>query len=480
MSDIAREFQHNKLIYDAIVQRNDINDPTETIINLARLLDALLSNPFEKIIITDQNGNIQFLNEAYARLISADPMSVIGANVRQVLGSETRMHIVGQTLKPELHGLFSTSNVDAVARRIPLISGKHVLGIMGKDLFDNLDDLNEIARQANRLRKLIGSHRMKKEPGNRAKYSLSDIVGEDSSIQKIKEKIQQVARTTSTILIQGETGVGKELFAHAIHQESDRAQGPFICVNCGAIPETLLESELFGYEEGSFTGAKKSGKPGKFEQADGGTILLDEIGDIPSHAQVKLLRVLQEKEVQRIGGSKPIPVDVRVIASTNHDIHTLSREGRFRADLFYRINVVPFHIPPLRERRSDIPLLVTHFISKYNKMFGMKVQGVSRKVLAGLMKYHWPGNIRELESYIESSMNLSGRNASHLTNCPPLASPQQKTFTSGTLKTKLERAEAEMIQETLEQYNGNMEQAAAALDVSLASLYRKVKKYKIK
>jgi transcriptional regulator with PAS, ATPase and Fis domain len=480
LNAITSEFKHNKLIQNIISPPNVTAEPTQIILQLAQFLDALLSNPFEKIVITEQNGKIIYMNEAYARLISADIDSVVGANARHVLGKETRLHIVGQTLKPELHALFRTGNVDAVARRIPLISGKTVLGVLGKDLFSNLDDLNEIARQASRLHKVIGSHRIKKEPGNRAKYDLSDIIGEDSSVQKIKALIKQVAKTSSTVLIQGETGVGKELFAHAIHQESSRSDGPFISVNCGAIPESLLESELFGYDEGAFTGARKAGKPGKFELADGGTILLDEIGDIPLHSQVKLLRVLQEKEVERVGGTKTIPVDVRVIASTNRDIWKLCEEGKFRIDLLYRINVVPITVPPLRERRGDIPILVEHFIEKYNRTFGMHIKGIEKKSLARLMKYHWPGNIRELESYIESAMNLCKAGTETLNQLPPLSASSASPATAANLKESVDSTEASVIINALEQNHWHMEQTASALGISLASLYRKIKKHKIK
>ena len=480
MNHIVNEFINNKFLHNIINENDKLADPSQTIMKLTQLLDALLNNPYEKIVITNRDGNIVFMNDAYAKLISTDKNEVIGKNVLHVLGKESRMHIVGKTLKPEMHALFSTANMDAVARRIPLISGENILGVMGKDLFDNLDDLSEMARQAYELHRVYSSYRSKRESGNRAKYGLVDIISEDSGILRLKELVKSTAQTSSTVLLQGETGVGKELFAHGIHRESKRAYGPFVRVNCGAIPESLLESELFGYDEGAFTGAKKGGKPGKFELAEGGTILLDEIGEIPLHSQVKILRVLQEKEVERVGGTQTLPIDVRVIASTNKNLWQLYEEGKFRLDLYYRLNVVSLTIPPLRERRGDIPFLVQHLINKYNHEFGLNVQGINKKELRRFLKHDWPGNIRELESLIESSMNLIKRDAVILNDFPPLSSVQRGSNVTSSLKESLNDLEAELLLNTLDNNNWDLEKTAAQLDVSVASLYRKIKKHQIK
>lgn len=341
-----------------------------------KVLDSLLNTPYEKVIITDRDGTILFINQAYANIIAVDPAEVIGKNVLEILGRDTRMHIVGKTLKPELHGLFRTANAEAVARRIPLISEGKVLGVMGKDIFDNLHDLFAVADQARLMDRRVP---VLKKPRADAKYTFEQIITRYPGMMKVMQLAQKAAQTTSTVLIQGETGVGKELFAHAVHQHSERRMGPFISLNCAAIPETLLESELFGYEEGAFTGARRGGKPGKFELAHGWTIFLDEIGDIPVTAQVKILRVLQEKEFERVGGTKTVHVDVRVIASTKKDLRQLTEEGTFRADLFYRLNVVLLQIPPLRDRIGDLPVLVDHFIGKFNKLFKLSVKTVAKK-----------------------------------------------------------------------------------------------------
>lgn len=458
-------------------------DGREFVNYAVQLLDAILNNPFEKVIITDRDGNITFINEAYCNVLSYSPGEVIGKNALRVLGKETRMHIVGRTLKPELHALFRVANAEAVARRVPLISRNKVLGVLGKDLFSNLYDLAEIARQAERLNRFCASVDLReRDCGNRAKYRLDHIISRDKTVIAIKEDIKRVARTSSTVLLQGETGVGKELFAHAIHLESHRADGPFVRVNCGAIPETLLESELFGYEEGAFTGARRGGKPGKFEIADGGTIFLDEIGEIPLTAQVKILRVLQEKEIERVGGTRTIPVDVRVVASTNRDLRQMCEEGAFRPDLFYRLSVVSISIPPLRDRPGDIPLLARHFIDKYNRAFGLQVRGIEAKEMKRLQSYHWPGNVRELEAVIEGAMNRADKSTKELTGLPALLGRKdQEAFADNlTLKDRLELYEAKIIAAALDRYHWDMEKTAASLGISQASLYRKISKYKLK
>ncbi len=449
---------------------------------VVQILDALLNSPYEKIIITDRDGNIIFINEAYAGILGRDRREVVGHHVLEILGQDTRMHIVGQTLKPELHSLFQTANRKTVARRIPLVSGDNVIGILGKDLFDNLDDFFTMAEKAKSARNLtVAGGWAKREFGHRARYGLDDIITADPHLQKIKETVSQAARTTSTILLQGETGVGKELFAHAIHRESNRARGPFVRVNCGAIPETLLESELFGYEEGAFTGARRGGKPGKFELADGGTIFLDEIGEISPVSQAKILRVLQEREIERVGGTATLPVDVRVVASTNRDLRLLAAEGKFRSDLFYRLNVVPVTIPALRERPGDIPLLAAHFVNKYNQAFGLGIKKVSDGALRRFRRYRWPGNVRELESVIEAAMNLVRDGETILSEFPHLSATEKEPYPEpATLKEALDAREAETVLAALESSGWDMEEAARTLDISLASLYRKINKHNLR
>ncbi|MCK9905392.1 sigma 54-interacting transcriptional regulator, partial [Frankia sp. Cpl3] len=288
---------------------------------------------------------------------------------------------------------------------------------------------------------------------------------------------QKVAKSDTTILITGESGTGKELFAHAIHAASRREMGPFIRVNCAAIPDTLLESELFGYEEGAFTGAVRKGKKGKFELADRGTILLDEIGDMPLPLQAKLLRVLQEKEVERVGSTRPMSIDVRVIASTNRDLAGRIKEGTFREDLYYRLNVVNISIPPLRERPEDLPKLVGDLLLHLMDATGIVVSEVDSDVWGALRSHSWPGNVRELRNVLERALHvMEGERlkAEHLTISMPDGRIQSNAVS--TLKESLELAEIEAIKRALVAAGGNKLAAAKLLAISKSGLYQKLEK----
>ncbi|MCC6220385.1 MAG: sigma-54-dependent Fis family transcriptional regulator [Deltaproteobacteria bacterium] len=303
------------------------------------------------------------------------------------------------------------------------------------------------------------------------------IISKDPSLRRVLEIATTVARSRASVLIQGESGTGKELIAKLIHTSSDRADGPFVAVNCAALPGSLLESELFGHEKGAFTGAISS-KMGKFECANGGTILLDEISEMEAVLQAKLLRILQEREVDRVGGQKPIPVDVRVIATTNRDIRQSIRKGEFREDLYYRLNVIPLFVPPLRERRGDIPLLVEHFIRKYSKSSPRKV---SKALTEKLEKYHWPGNVRELQNACERAVLLSFGNeleAEHFF-VGSIPSPQAAGDEELHLQSGMSVAEAEkkLILETLRANGNNRTKAAELLGISIRTLRNKLHEY---
>lgn len=315
-----------------------------------------------------------------------------------------------------------------------------------------------------------------------------DIVGESFILSKTKETAKRVALQNSTVLIYGESGTGKELFARAIHNYSKRCRAPFITVNCAAIPDTLLESEIFGYEEGAFTGAKRGGKPGKFLLANGGTLFLDEIGDMPLHLQAKLLRVLQEQTIDPIGGVQSLKVDVRIIAATHQNIEAKVLEGSFRQDLFYRLNVIPLTVPPLRERDSDIRNLAFYFLSKCNDKLEKNVKRIHEVCLGRLLRYNWPGNVRELENVMEYAVNMCDGDE---IQCMHLPKQLIETFDATELKESqdsvlpilpLQVMEKAAIQNALAYYKGDksaIEKAAVALGLSRATLYRKIKFYEL-
>jgi len=332
--------------------------------------------------------------------------------------------------------------------------------------------------QEDRQRLLDERERLREELRDR--FRPTNIIGRSKAMQHVYDLIAQVARTDTTVLLRGESGVGKELVAHAVHYNSQRADGPFIKVSCAALPESIVESELFGHEKGAFTGATQQ-RPGRFERANGGTLFLDEVGDLSAHTQVRLLRVLQEKEFERVGGTEPIKTDVRVITATNRDLETAIETGDFRQDLYYRLNVFPIHIPPLRERPTDIMLLADHFVEKHGKAHGKHVRRISTPAIDMLTSYHWPGNVRELENCIERAVLLSTDDVIHGHHLPPTL---QTAEASGTvppndLEAVLNSVEREMILEALKSARGNMARAARNLGISERVMGLRVKKHGI-
>ncbi|WP_273806076.1 MULTISPECIES: sigma-54-dependent Fis family transcriptional regulator [unclassified Pseudomonas] len=314
--------------------------------------------------------------------------------------------------------------------------------------------------------------------GTRARYSFTDIQGRSPALQSSLRVAQAASRSEATVLVLGESGVGKELFAQAIHNASVRRHGPFVAVNCGAIPRDLVQSELFGHVEGAFTGAARGGAAGKFELADGGTLFLDEIGDMPLEAQISLLRVLQEGEVTRVGAKKAQAIDVRVIAATHRDLAQAVASGSFREDLFYRLNMLSLQVPPLRERRDDIPLLVATLLKALSRQLERPPLAIADEALTLLMTHGWPGNVRELENVIERAVNLAQGTLIQPLDLPPsLVTSALATDTAGDRLTPLEVGQRELIRATLAQTRGNLRQTAAQLGISRAGLYVKLRRY---
>jgi transcriptional regulator with PAS, ATPase and Fis domain len=339
------------------------------------------------------------------------------------------------------------------------------------------DERGEVIGGVETFRDLSVIEELKKELSQ--KYTFGDIVSKNHFIHDLFNILPNISESDSTVLIQGASGTGKELFAKAIHNLSLRKNKPFIKVNCGALPDPLLESELFGYEKGAFTDAKKD-KPGRFALANGGTIFLDEVGDMSASLQVKLLRVLQEKEYEPLGSTTPKKTDVRIIAATNKDLSKLVNEGKFRDDLYYRLNVVKIDLPPLSQRREDIPLLIDAFVRKFNAKMGKKISGVSDRVLRVLLRYEYPGNVRELENIIEHAFVLCGKDRIELECLPKEIAGSQMEPTS-SLPTREEspfdQAEAEVIDKVLKKHGGNRIKSANELGIGRTTLWRKIQKY---
>ncbi len=379
---------------------------------------------------------------------------------------------------------------------VPIKVGNEVVGALSADkLFAESVSFEEDARvlsiiasmiaQAVQLRRTMTEEKDRLIEENtrlheelRERFRPDNIIGNSRGMQEVYDLIARVSQSDTTVLLVGESGVGKELVAHAIHYNSARAGKPFVKVNCAALPENILESELFGHEKGAFTGAHAQRK-GRFELADDGTIFLDEIGDLTPHMQIRLLRVLQEREFERVGGTETIRANVRVITATNRNLEEMIERGSFRQDLYYRLNVFPIHVPPLRERKTDILLLADFFVEKYSKKNGKKIKRISTPAIDMLMAYHWPGNVRELENCLERAVIMSNDDVIHGHHLPPTLQTAEAsgTLLHGTLKETLERVEREMIVEALKTARGNRAKAARALGLTERIMGLRVKEF---
>jgi PAS domain S-box-containing protein len=456
----------------------------------------------ERVVIVDRDGIILYINEAYCEFIGTTVEKALGRHVQDVI-ENSRMHIVAKTGEKELAALQPINGSEMIANRFPLFENGEVVGALGTVMFRSPEEWRMYKGKIQQLVEELKYYQTKIQRDLRSKYSFHDLIGNSSAFLAAKKLAERISDSNSSVLLIGESGTGKELFAQAIHDNSVRCFSPFVAINCASIPEHLLESELYGYEDGAFTGAKKGGKIGQFENANGGTLFLDEIGDMPLAMQSKLLRVLQEKEVRHVGGHKPIPVDVRVIAATHRDLEKMVEDGEFRQDLYYRLNVIKIDIPPLRKRKEDIPLISISLLKKLEKRFFRKGIELSEEVLEKLMEHKWPGNIRELENVLERCVNVLDGNTIQLVHLPLYLREQQRerdeqnqanpiddnaaSLTSipaplsvKPLKETLALVEKQAIQNALALTGGNKLEAAKLLEIGKTSFYEKCKSYDIK
>lgn len=439
--------------------------------------ENLVENMEIGVIISDTDGKIIYINRTYARFLDIDIQSSLGQHVTAVI-SNSRLHIVAKTGIAEVNYPHKYKNTGFLVHRIPLRQRGRVIAVVGMVLFDSATTVTKLAEKLDHLESKIVDVQKELANVHTTRFSFESIVGKSPSIIKTKREAVDAASTTMPVLITGESGTGKELFAHAIHQASDRRHFPFIRVNCAALPKDLLEAELFGYEKGSFTGAHPKGKPGKFELAHLGTIFLDEIGDMPMEMQPKLLRVLELKEFERVGGVDLITSDFRVIAATNQDLESLMKTGQFRRDLFFRLDGIPINIEPLRNRKDDIIPISYHFIEKTVKGpsgKGIRIQSEARKALE---KYDWPGNGRELLHVIQRTLYGSKSGTIKAEDLPDYlfhSTVFPKRSGATTLHDYMRSAEQYLIEQTLRQVDGNKTKAAERLCIHRTLLYRKMK-----
>lgn len=445
---------------EALLKEADIQ--TELVLANS-LLDLMMQNMDEGIVAIDTNSRIMKLNDKMCAILDVSEKS---------------------TRKTALGNLCSVGVIDDLKRMKPSEPMRDTIlhlhngtqkAMMAKcrPIFDDGRSVGFILyfSEMQSVKKLVNTM-----AGSTAHFVFKDIIGNEERLLGVISIAKRIATSSSTVLITGESGTGKEMFAQAIHNESNRRNGPFIAINCGAIPRDLIESELFGYVEGAFTGAKKHGNPGKFELAEGGTIFLDEIGDMPFDMQVALLRVIERKSVTRIGSNRETPTDVRVIAATNKDLRKAVNEDKFREDLYYRLNVLNITIPPLRERKNDIPLLTEYYIDKYSAQLRKKITGISSEALSVLSQYDWPGNVRELQNTIERAVNIS---PDPIVCADALGIERTKNIRNQSVSQALISVEEDTIKSVLSETGFNVTKAAEQLGIGKATIYRKMKRFGI-
>lgn len=456
-------------------------------------IEQILNSAYDGIASVDKDGKVILFNDAAKRIfhVTGNPL---GKHISEISPIARMPEVMKDAVAEINHITKIDRNTTVMTSRMPILDEYgQVIGAVA--IFREIPQLEELSEKlkgsiavAYDLTELLSLNRELDNAkrvirGLKGKYSFEDILGRNKYLKEAIEKAKRAAKTSAPILLIGDSGTGKELFAHAIHNESSRASKPFVRVNCAAISESILESELFGYEEGAFTGAKKTGKKGYFEQADHGTVFLDEIGKISLSLQAKLLRVLQEKEIIRVGASSPISVDVRIVAAANNDLEAEIARGNFREDLYYRLNMVPIHLPSLKERIDDIGILSDHMISLYNEEYGRKVTGITAEALSLLKQKEWRGNIRELSNYIGRTMiDMDPAKTQIETGDLPdsdlkekiIPLPEHTSETVIPLSQVIRDAEKTYIEKILKQNKGNKTKTAKQLKISIRSLYNKL------
>jgi len=430
-------------------------------------------------LVTDEKGYITHMNKPYGAYLNLDPEAQIGKHCTEVV-ENSRMHIVAQTGKPEFSNSHLIKGQKMVVHRIPIKKDGKVIAVYGQLVFKDVRDVGKLAKELSLLESKVKLYEAELLAMRSTRYTLDSVIGISDAITSLKAQALKAAVSHSPVLISGESGTGKELFAQAIHQAGPRKVFPFVRINCATIPKDLFESELFGYEQGAFTGAKSEGKPGKFELAHRGTIFLDEIGELPVPMQPKLLRVLEEKEFERVGGTQVIHSNFRLIAATNQNLNAMIRDGHFRKDLFYRLNVFPITIPPLRERREDIIPVFMHLLQKLSEdadRFDIRLDRSAQKVL---MEHSWPGNVRELSNVLEWTLSSLEGNCIRDRDLPfylksrlDILPPERHS----PMREAHAHAEVQAIRRALDEADHNKARAARILGIHRTQLYKKIKKY---
>ncbi len=446
------------------------------------MLEDLLDTAYYGMAIVDTQGRIVKWN--YEKLIGIKEEDVLNKHVKDVI-ENTRLHIVAQTGEKELFEIQKIQGRDMITSRVPIIKDGKIIGAAGTVLFKDVKELKSLVQKLEMLEDTVHKYKGEIKRLHKTRYSFDSIITQNKRMLYLKEIAKISAESNATLLIQGESGTGKELFAHGVHRASLRKHGPFVTINCAAIPKDLLESELFGYESGAFTGAKKEGKIGKFEVANGGTILLDEIGSMPLEMQAKLLRVLESREFERVGGNKRIEIDIRLIACTNENLEKAVEEGKFRQDLYYRLNVIQIEIPPLRDRIEDIPLIAENVLQGLLESLSLPQKRLSIETIEVLKNHTWPGNVRELRNVLERAVTLCKYDVIKKEHLPEYLNRNTNKETeiidkdTLLLKNIVAKVEKEAIKKAIDKSKGNKTLAAKMLGIHRTALYKKIEIYEL-
>ena len=445
------------------------------------MYELIFNSIYNGAMVTDADGYITHFNKPYGRFLGMNPEEQIGKYCLDAI-ENSRMHIVAKTGRPEINMSHLIMGQNMVVQRIPIKKNGKVIAVFGQVMFKDVRDVRKLAKKLSLLESKVKLYEEELMNLRSTRYTLDSIIGKSKTMVSLKKEALNAAATRYPVLLTGESGTGKELFAQAIHHVSPRKLHPFVRINCSAIPKDLIESELFGYEKGAFTGARSSGKPGKFELAHNGTVFLDEIGDLPLEMQPKLLRVLEEKEFERIGGTSFIRSNFRLIAATNQDLEKMLAEGRFRKDLFYRLNVISLHIPPLRKRKVDVGVLSRHLLKQLTEEANLPEIDLDPEAIQILKNYEWPGNVRELSNVLERTLSSFSGRTIHVHDLPFYLHQRNKKnhdYHYGTIKEAVVRAEIDAIRQALIETGYNKAQAANMLGIHRTLLYKKIKRYNI-
>lgn len=474
----TRELESGK---EQSVQRKNGCRETNAIHEQLEMYKLILDNIYNGCIVTDAEGYITHFNKPYGLFLGIDPQTQIGKHCTEAV-ENSRMHIVAKTGKPEINVSQKIKGQNMVVQRIPIKEDSKVIAVFGQVMFKDIKDVSKLAKKLSLLESKVKLYEQELICLRSTRYTFKSIIGNSDSIGFLKKEALLAAANQFPVLLSGESGTGKELFVQAIHHASSRNIYPFVRINCAAIPKDLLESELFGYERGAFTGARSAGKPGKFELAHNGTIFLDEIGDLPLEMQPKLLRVLEEKEFERVGGTSMIRSNFRLITVTNQNLEELMAARRFRKDLFYRLNVVPLHIPPLRERREDIIPLARHLLKQMTEEAVLSEIKIDTEAAKALRRHDWPGNVRELSNVLERTLTSLEGDTIHMYDLPFYlyrSRTEAEASSQSSIKNVQARAEKEAISFALQKTGYNKARAAKLLGIHRTHLYKKIKKYNL-